>query len=93
MPSYRSAGQRGAKGIAEGRKSLGHPEGAKTPEGSPTIIWDAVPNEVRGARLTLGRTKKEARQDNERGKRSEGCLANARQDNEGLKGLLRGGSP
>jgi len=48
----------GSKGIAEGRKPSGHPEGAKTPEGSPTIRWDAVPNEVRDARHTLGRTKR-----------------------------------
>jgi hypothetical protein len=44
------------KGLLRGESLSGHPEGAKTPEGSPTIL--------------MGR----------RPERSEGCLANARQD-------------
>ena len=43
------------KGLLRAEPS-GHPEGARAPEGSPTIRWDAVLNEVRDASLTLGRT-------------------------------------
>jgi len=44
------------KGLLRGESLSGHPEGAKAPEGPPTIL--------------MGR----------RPERSEGCLANARQD-------------
>jgi hypothetical protein len=64
----------------------------KHPKDLLLFIWDAVPNEVRGASLSLGMTKKGARQDKEEEKRSEGCLANARQDRWDGKGLLRGES-
>jgi len=52
------------KGLLRSESLSGHPEGAKAPEGSPTILMGRRSNRSEGRRP----------------ERSEGCLANARQD-------------
>jgi hypothetical protein len=61
------------KGLLRGESLSGHPEGAKAPEGSPTIL--------------IGR--RSDRSEGRRPERSEGCLANARQDRWGVGASLR----
>jgi hypothetical protein len=51
----------------------GHPEGAKAPEGPPTILMGRRSDRIEGRRP----------------ERSEGCLANARQDKERLLGRTK----
>ena len=56
------------KGLLRGESLSGRPEGAKAPEGSPTILMGRRPDQSEGRRP----------------ERSEGCLANARQDKRGV---------